>query len=76
MRRNIQSYPITMQKTVLTSSAMWVFDVIENVMSVTVPEEEKKKRIPKLSKAHKAKVTVTFLKEQNRKHPVSDPSPL
>ena len=50
-----------MNKIVLTSSAMWLFDVIKNVMSSNVP----KKWIQKLSKAHKAKVTVTFLKEQN-----------
>ena len=54
-----------MNKIVLTSSALWLFDVIKNVMSSNVPEKKKKKRTPKLSKAHKAKVTVTFLKEQN-----------
>ena len=46
---------------------MCLFDVIKNVMSSTVPE----KWAPKLSKAHKAKVTVTFLKE--KKHPGSVP---
>ena len=51
-----------MNKIVLTSSAMWLFDMIKVVMSSTVPE---KKKIQKPSKTHKAKVTVTFLKEQN-----------
>ena len=46
---------------------MWLFDVIKNVMSSDVQERKKKEknRIQKLSKTHKAKVTVTFLKEQN-----------
>ena len=52
-----------MHKLVLTSSAMWLFDVIKNAMSSTVSEE--KKWIPKLCKAHKPKVTVTFVKEQS-----------
>ena len=50
-----------MHTIVLTSSAMWLFDVIKNVMSSTVPG--KKKWIPKLNEVHKAKVTVTFLRE-------------
>ena len=57
--RNFKSYPITIHKIVLTWSATWLF---KTVMSSTVPG---KKSIPKLSKAHKAKVTVTFIKKQN-----------
>ena len=64
IRRNFKSFPITIHKIVLTSSAMWLFDMIKNVMSTTVPEK-KKKRIPKLSKAYETSFTVTFLKEQN-----------
>ena len=52
-----------MNKIVLTSSATWLFEVIKNVTSSNVPGE--KKGSQKLSKSHKAKVTVTFLKEQN-----------
>ena len=40
----------------------WWFNLIKKVRSSIVPE--KKKGIPKLSKAHKAKVTVTSLTEQ------------
>ena len=39
--------------------------MIKNVMSSNVRGKKKKKRNQKLSKTHKAKVTVTFLKEQN-----------
>ena len=72
IRRNFQTYRITMHRIVLTSSAMWLFDVIKNVMSSTSSE---KKEIPKLSRAHKAKVIVTFPKEQ-LKHPGYGPSHL
>ena len=51
-----------MNKIVLTSSATWLFEVIKNVTSSNVPGE--KKGSQKLSKSHKAKVTVTLLKEQ------------
>ena len=55
-----------MRKIILTSSAKWLFDVVKHVMSSsTVPGKKKKKRSEKPSKARKAKVTVTFLKEQN-----------
>ena len=43
---------------------MWLFDVTKNVMSST-GQKKKYGGIPKRSKGHKAKVTVTFLKEQN-----------
>ena len=56
-----------MVETVLTTSAMWLFDVAKNVTSSTVPE---KKKISKLSEAHKARVTVTFVKEQDIRVPV------
>ena len=39
MRGNFQSYPITSRKIVLTSSDVWLFDVIKNVMPSTVPEK-------------------------------------
>ena len=39
IRRNVRLYPSTMQKTALTTSAMWLFGVIKNVMSSTVPEK-------------------------------------
>ena len=60
-----------MNKIVLTSSATWLFEVIKNVTSSNVPGE--KKGSQKLSKSHKAKVTVTFLKEQNIQVPALPP---
>ena len=39
-RSNFKSYSITMHKIVLTSSAMWLFDVIKNMSSV-VPVKKK-----------------------------------
>ena len=54
-----------MHKIVLTYSAMWLFDVMKNVMSSTVNGKRRKKKDIKLGKTHKAKVTVTFLKKQN-----------
>ena len=75
IRTIFQSYPITRHKIVLASSAM--FDVIKNVMSSTVLEEKKKKRMPKLSKVHTGKVSVTFLEQQNilvLVHPLYSPN--
>ena len=40
IRKNFKSYRITKHKIVLTSSAMWLFDVIKNVMSLTVHEKK------------------------------------
>ena len=37
IRRNRKSYPITTHKIVLTSSAMWLFDILKNVMLSIVP---------------------------------------
>ena len=66
IRRNFEIYPITQRKIVLTSSAMWLFDVIKYVMLSAVHEKKmKKKKIPKPSKTNKAKIIVTFLTEQN-----------
>ena len=42
-----KSHSSTMQKVVMVSSAMLLFEVIKNVMTSTVPEE--KKSIPKPS---------------------------
>ena len=40
IKRNCKSYPLTMHKFVLTSLAIWLFDMIKNVMSSTVPEKK------------------------------------
>ena len=40
LRRNFKTYPLTMHKIVLTSSVMWLFDIIESVMSSSVPEKK------------------------------------
>ena len=58
---SFKSYLIAKYTIISTSSAMWLFDVIKIVTSSTVP---KKIRIPKMSKAHKAKVFTTFLKNK------------
>ena len=54
IRRNFKSCPITMNKMVLTSSAMWLVDVIKDVMSLTVPERKKKKKMKGKKKDPKA----------------------
>ena len=38
--RNLNYNLITMHKIVLTSSAMWLFDVIKNVMLSVVPKKD------------------------------------
>ena len=40
IKRNFKSYSVTMNKTVVTSLAVWLFDVIKNVMSSTRPERK------------------------------------
>ena len=40
IRRNFQSYPITMHKIVLILSAMWLFDLTKSVLLSTVPEKK------------------------------------
>ena len=42
VRRNFKSYPVTMNNIVLTSSALWLFDVIKNVMCSNVSGKKKK----------------------------------
>ena len=64
IRSNFRSYPITTYKIVLTSLAMWSFYAI-NVTSSTVPEKNKTKDPKAEQEPHKAKVAVTFPKEQN-----------
>ena len=61
IRRNLNSYSITMKEIVLTCWAMWLLDVIKK-RDVNCAW---KTSIPKLSQHHKAEVTVTFLKERN-----------
>ena len=50
VRRNFNSYHITMNKIVMTLSAMWLFDVIKNVMSSTVPEKNGPQSLAKPAK--------------------------
>ena len=52
---------------------MRFFDVIKCVMTSTVPE--RKKWIPKLSEAHKAKVTVTLRSKTSRFWPINPAIP-
>ena len=40
IRRNCKSYPVTTHKIVLTSSTMWLFDILKNEMSSIVPRKK------------------------------------
>ena len=44
IRRNFKSYPVTLNKIVLPPLSMWLFDVLKNVVSSTVPEKKEKKK--------------------------------
>ena len=48
IRRNCKSYPITTHKIVLTSSAMWLFDMLKNVMLSTVPGKKWSSKVSNL----------------------------
>ena len=60
IRRNFNPYPITMHKFIWTSSAIYGCLSDEKCDVINCASW-----IPKLSKTHKARVVLTFLKEQN-----------
>ena len=63
-----------MNKIVLTSSAMWLFDVIKNVMSSNVQKKKEKKKDPKAEQSPQSQGHYDLSK--GAKHPGSGPSPL